>query len=185
MIDTAYYDEDELMRQSALFAMGRSADRRWTKVVLSELGSRDPAMRFEAAVAAGELALASAVKALILLLDDADGNVREAAALALGKIGGRDARRALQSVLNSSDERLVEAAEEALEELVFNSETFDDRMMDFGEPVMSDHDELPEEDRDEVYDPDLYGGDFLDDEDWFDEDREADATGWYEDDEAI
>ena len=45
------------MRQSALFAMGRTADSRWAKVVLSELESHEPAMRFEAAQAAGEMGL--------------------------------------------------------------------------------------------------------------------------------
>ncbi len=79
LILNAYYDEDELMRQSALFAMGRTADGRWSKVVLGELDSYEPAMRFEAAQAAGELGLRPAVQPLIRHLDDPDESVREAA----------------------------------------------------------------------------------------------------------
>ncbi len=37
MIRKAYYDDDASMRQSALFAMGRTADSRWSKLVLAEL----------------------------------------------------------------------------------------------------------------------------------------------------
>jgi hypothetical protein len=125
LIETAYYDDDELMRQSAVFAMGRSADRRWSKPVLAELRSRDAAMRFEATVSAGELGLAAAVQPLVQLMDDPDSNVREVAALALGKIGGREARRALEDALGGEDERLAQAAEDALEELAFNSSGFE------------------------------------------------------------
>ena len=38
LISSAYYDDDALMRQSAVFAMGRSVDRRWSSIVLAELG---------------------------------------------------------------------------------------------------------------------------------------------------
>ena len=129
LIDSAYYDEDELMRQSAVFAMGRTADRHWARFILDELASPDAAMRYEAAVAAGELSLKAAVKPLVRLLDDPDSHVREAAALALGKIGGRLARRALEFVAQGDDERLADAAKEALQELAFNVELGDDALM--------------------------------------------------------
>ncbi len=127
----AYYDEDEQMRQSAVFAMGRSGERRWARPVLTELGSPDAPMRFEAASAAGELALSGAVRPLVRLLDDPDSNVRESAALALGQIGGPQARRALQAVAAGEDERLAQAAEDALQEISFNSETADQPLLDF------------------------------------------------------
>jgi HEAT repeat protein len=125
LIATAYDDDDDLMRQSAVFAMGRSADRRWSRLVLAELRSRSPAMRYEAAVSAGELGLSAAVQPLVQLMDDSDSNVREAAALALGKIGGREAKRALEEVLEGDDERLAQAAEDALDELAFNASGFE------------------------------------------------------------
>ena len=41
LIGDAYYSDNELMRQSAIFAMGRSANPRWNKIVLAELNSRE------------------------------------------------------------------------------------------------------------------------------------------------
>jgi len=126
LIDSAYYDEDRLMRQSAVFAMGRTADRHWARFILAELASPEAAMRYEAAASAGELSLKAAVKPLVRLLDDTDGHVREAAAIALGKIGGPLARRALEFVAQGNDERLADAAGEALQELAFNVELGED-----------------------------------------------------------
>lgn len=199
LIEAAYYDENALMRQSALFAMGRTADRRWARVVLTELGSREPAMRYEAAGAAGELGLTAAVRPLIKLLDDADGAVREMAAAALGKVGGREARRALEACLQSGDRSLADAAADALDELAFNSESLDVPLMDYrprsGAPADDDDDrddEFADEfaaaadaaddfaddwedadfDEEDAWDEDGYGAD--EDEAWDAEDAEAD-----------
>jgi len=162
MIDTAYYDEDPHMRQSALFAMGRNADRRWARVVLAELDSRDAAMRYEAAGAAGELALRAAVTPLVRLLQDVDSNIREAAALALGKIGGKTARRALEAAAQSRDDRLAEAAEEALEELIFNHADIDHVLMAY------------EKDAEEDEDAELLAGEYAKDNDDLYEDDDVD-----------
>jgi HEAT repeat protein len=185
-VDDAYYDEDELMRQSAVFAMGRTADRRWAKYVLAELGSVTAAMRFEAATAAGELGLNAAVRPLIRLLDDPDGNVREAAVLALGKIGGAEAKRGLEVCLQSSDARLAEAAGEAMEELTFNSGTLNDTLLEYSpaderaaaDRLSDDEDDTDDEDDEEDFDEDfddLLGDDYDDDVDFdFDADEEED-----------
>lgn len=156
MIQDAYYHEDDLMRQSAIFAMGRSADARWARYILAELDSQQPAMRFESAVAAGEIGLREAIQPLIRRLDDPDSGVREAAATALGKIGGPAARRALEALLGSSDEALVAAAEDALDELAFNSQDLPNLMMDYSAHdrrgrmrIVSDADEADDETRDE------------------------------------
>jgi HEAT repeat protein len=125
-IESAYFDEDESVRQSALFAMGRTADPRWARYILAELTSASASMRFEAAASAGELRLAGSVRVLISLLDDSDSTVREAAALALGKIGGKEAQRALHRAAESEEDRLAEAAREALEELAFTSDEMDE-----------------------------------------------------------
>lgn len=121
MIRNAYYDDDAAMRQSAVFAMGRTTDSRWARYVLEELQSHEPAMRFEAAQAAGEMGLKAAVQHLIRCVDDTDASVRQAAVSALGKIGGPAAKRALQALLQFEDEVLVQAAEDALDELNFGS----------------------------------------------------------------
>ena len=179
LIDVAYFDEDPLMRQSAVLAMGRSADWRWEKFVLGELNSGEAAMRFEAAFAAGELILKAAVHQLIRLLDDVDGDVREAAALALGKIGGRDAMSALQAVLVSGDERLVDAAGDALDELYFNRGDFDDVLMDFRVVTDDDHVDLMGEawDADETLrKPDIIDSDARETFDWYDDAEEIGET---------
>ena len=200
MIDIAYYDEEAVMRQSALFAMGRSADRRWARMVLAELDNQDAAMRFEAAAAAGELALRAAVMPLIRLLQDVDGNVREAAALALGQIGGKTAHRALEATVQSKDARLAEAAEEALEELVFDNQDIDHVLMAYEEDAEDGEDaellaeEYNEEDDDlyrdddaDLYDAEAFIDDFLADDanaliDDLLEDEEDDLA--WDDDEA-
>jgi HEAT repeat protein len=170
LIESAYYNEDDLMRQSAVFAMGRTADRRWARAILTELGSIDAAMRYEAAGAAGELGLTSAVKLLIRLLDDADATVREAAALALGKIGGREAKQALQACLEANDLALADAATDALDELTFNSEGPEAPLLEY-EPAPKRNSVDEDEDLDDAYDPD------------FDFDAEEDLEDGTDDDE--
>jgi HEAT repeat protein len=118
-IDRAYHDGDHDMRASAVFAMGRTADKTWERIVLQELQSKDAAMRYEAANAAGELALHDALPMLGELVHDADLDVRQSAVWALGQIGGKEARHILATILESDDEALHEAAEDALTELEF------------------------------------------------------------------
>jgi HEAT repeat protein len=119
MIEESYQDGDARMRASALFAMGRSCDAKWSPVVLRELDSGDPEMRYEAARAAGELELRESVPQLARLLDGEDREVMEMAVWALGEIGGQQAQRLLDDLIeqaeNAGDDALVEAIEEAME----------------------------------------------------------------------
>jgi HEAT repeat protein len=180
MIRNAYYDEDELMRQSAIFAMGRTGDIRWSKLVMEETGSANPAMRFEAAQAAGEMTLKPAVQLLIRLVDDPDSIVREAAITALGKIGGTPARRALEFLARSEDEALAQAADDALAELRFISDVPEGahtparpaRDDDFDDAA--DEDEYDDADYDDAFaDGDEYEG-YYDDDDDLDWDEDSD-----------
>ncbi len=186
MIRHAYYDDDAAMRQSAVFAMGRTTDARWSRFVLEELQSYEPAMRFEAAQAAGEMGLKVAVQPLIQRLDDADASVRQAAVAALGKIGGPAAKRALQALLQLDDEVLVQAAEDALDELSFGSGAETDSLLGLAKsgPVKGtssdDLDDLDEDWESSVAD-DLDGDDELDFEDDFE--LSDDDLDWHGDDE--
>jgi len=120
IIEAAYYDEeDERMRTSAVFAMGRSADLYWSDLVINELESARPEMRYEAARASGELELEAAIPFLANLLNDPDREVLEATIWALGQIGGNEARRILYACYEDGDEFLCAAVEEALEHLEF------------------------------------------------------------------
>lgn len=116
LIREAYESQDESMRLSAVFAMGRSADERWAPEALRELYHPNPAMRYEAARACGELGLENAVTTLIELVDDVDSEVQEAAIWALGQIGGEEARRTLNACARSDNEAIRAAAREALRE---------------------------------------------------------------------
>ena len=113
----AYNGDNPDMQISAVFAMGRSANKRWRPIVLAELSSANDAIRFEAVRAAGELGLKGAVPDLIDLLGESDVELRDSAIWALGQIGGQQARRALRVCAKSEDEDLREAALESLAEL--------------------------------------------------------------------
>lgn len=119
LITEAYALPDELMRISAVFAMGRSTDSQWNKTVIRELHSPNPAMRYEAVRACGELATRDALSEIIELVDDVDAEVQEAALWALGQIGGNRARKTLEHYADSENEALHLAAVDALNELDF------------------------------------------------------------------
>jgi HEAT repeat protein len=119
LIHEAYAAPDDKGPVSAIFAMGRSADRRWARQVRQELLSPNPELRYEAARACGELQLSEAVSELEELADDADPEVQEAALWALGQIGGDRARQILERYCRASDEVTRTAAEAALDELEF------------------------------------------------------------------
>lgn len=180
MIRNAYYDEDELMRQSAVFAMGRTGDNRWSRLVMEETGSADPAMRFEAAQAAGEMGLKAATQLLIRLVDDPDSNVREAAVAALGKIGGTPARRALEFLARSEDEALAQAADDALAELRFSTEALEE-LSPRNRAAEDDDDEAADLDAEDDLDEDVFDDDEYDDE-FADGDEYEDGYGDDEDD---
>ncbi len=131
MIERAYRHPESLMRQSALFAMGRSNDPRWAGIVLRELYNADPAIRYEAARACGELELRDAVSGLVEMLEDGDNELQEVVLWALGQIGGAEAKRALKRYSRSPHPGLRSAAQEALDELNF---LYGDTQHFFGPP---------------------------------------------------
>ncbi len=192
LIATAYAHPEEKMRISAVFAMGRSADKRWAAPVCQELNSLLPEMRYEAARACGELGLRQATATLVEMAEDVDVEVQQAALWALGQIGGRQAQKVLNRYVGAENEALREAAREALEELEF----FQGELGSFFGPpaefdgesdvVWREHDkgELDEADLDET-DPDETDLDEadLDEADLDDEEDFADDEEDSEDDE--
>jgi HEAT repeat protein len=118
MIRESYESDNARMRISAVYAMGRSCDERWSEVVIHELGSDDPAMRYEAVRAAGELELEEAVPLIGPMLRDPDRQIMEAAIWSLGEIGGAEARRFLSTMLqyaeDKDDQGLMEMVEDAI-----------------------------------------------------------------------
>jgi HEAT repeat protein len=132
IIENAYYDDNEKMQISAVFAMGRNADVRWRSQVMSELDNANTEIRFEAARACGELEIADAVPLLVDLIEnDPDLQVQEVAIWALGRIGGNQAQEALEICADSEIEAIASAAEEALDEINLFGGTLD--LLDFDE----------------------------------------------------
>lgn len=127
LILDAYNSADEDLVQSALKAMGRSADERWAEYIFSNLHSQSPALRYEAAVAAGELELRDSTPELIELLDDVDPRIRRAATWSISQIGGSSATEALSSLMENSenDEKDLLDLQDALDYLDFTNSTRD------------------------------------------------------------
>ena len=128
IIQQAYEDEEEFMRASALFAMGRTCDPHWLPTLLEEIENKDAEFRYEAASALAELGEEEAIVHLIPLISDADAQVQAAAIEAVGAIGGGVAKRVLQQADQNSDPRIAELAQAAL------------RLMDFQDDPLADRD---------------------------------------------
>jgi HEAT repeat protein len=150
LIEAAYNLEDTDWQASALFAMGRSADRRWQKHILETLDHPDSAVRMEAVRAAGELELTKARPMLLDMAQDEEvDDVRFAAFWSLSQIGGRGVRPVLERLLEESeDDEEADLLEDALENLTFTDETQFFDMLDF-DLEANPKPENPDEDTDE------------------------------------
>jgi HEAT repeat protein len=122
LIHQTYLEDDSTLKQSAMFAMGRSSNTKWLTTVLKELGNDDEGVRYEAATAVGLLGDETVAPHLIGLIKDEDVQVQVAALTSLGTIGGQLAKRAIQQVLSSGDEALEEAATAALRAIEFDED---------------------------------------------------------------
>ncbi len=137
LIQSAYNRGDSEWVSSAVFAMGRSANNRWEKIVLDCLAHPVDEVRAEAVRAAGQLELASARQELLDMLDDENlsDEIYMSAVWSLSQIGGEEVRERLVRLLEeSADDEESEFLEEALENLDFTedmSKNFD--LFDFSE----------------------------------------------------
>jgi HEAT repeat protein len=122
IIRDAYESGDLKLKQSAIYAMGRTSDPRWLPAVLAELGHESAAVRYEAVGAAGLLGEESTVPQIVRLIGDKDPEVALAGVRALGAVGGPTAQSALRRCLNLDDEVLEDAAQEALDGLMLDDD---------------------------------------------------------------
>lgn len=119
---------------SALFAMGRSADPRWEKQVLSMLTNTDEDVRYEAVRAAGELELKNAREILLNNIDEGidDFDLRMATIWALSQIGGEGIRERIEDLLeNCQEDDECNYLEEALDNLNFTDDFNLTNLFDF------------------------------------------------------
>lgn len=124
-IQKAFQEKDPRWISSALFAMGRSADRCWEQQVSEMIDHHDDEVRVEAVRAAGELELVSLSDELIEKAtdDEETWDVRMAAIWSLSQLGGEDARETLEDLLeNTEDDEEAEILEEALDNLSFTDD---------------------------------------------------------------
>jgi len=133
LIEAAYHRKEPEWVASALHAMGRSADERWDKQVLSNLRNPNDEIRIEAIHAAGELELKSTQPVLLEALEDEDDlEGRRELVWALSKIGGQGVRARLEELLDAeSDDEEAEFLEKALDNLAFNEGTGMFQLFDF------------------------------------------------------
>ena len=122
LITEAYHDGATELKQSAIFAMGRTSDTQWLPTVLNDIDDENPAIRFEAATACGLLGDETTIPHLLDLIDDEDIQVQTSAVQALGSIGGPLAKRALLQCLKLGDESLGEVAQDALDAVEFDDD---------------------------------------------------------------
>ncbi len=124
-IQEAFDSNNEEWLQSALFAMGRSYDRRWVKSVLRMLDHPDQMVQYEAIRAAGELEIQDARDELFDLIEIGlgDQDLLFAALWSLTKIGGGGIRELIEMSLEETDDPEEQHfLEEALENLDFTEQ---------------------------------------------------------------
>jgi len=145
LIESSFNRQDPDWQASALFAMGRSSDQRWSEPVLRMIASENRRIRLAAAQASGELGLAAARPLLLHLLDEEfDDAIAGAAVWSLSQIGGEDVRIYLQNLLdNAEDDNQAAFLEEALDNLAFTEDmaSFDLLALDMDEIDDLDSDE--------------------------------------------
>ena len=119
-IDEAWHSDDDGLRASAVYAMGRSYDSRWEATVLEALLEEDPALRYEAVRSSGELGIEAALPELAQLLRDEDREIAEAAIQSLGEIGGKRAQQFLEELAEEAQDNEDESLQEVIEDALGN-----------------------------------------------------------------
>ena len=124
LIEAAYDREDPDWIASALLAMGRSNDARWSDEVISMLLNEDSALRLAAVKAAGELSLSEArLPILRMLEEEEDSEVIAAGIWSLSQIGGEDVQTYLEALIDQTDDDdEIEFIEDALANLAFTED---------------------------------------------------------------
>lgn len=137
LIEAAYLEKKTDWIVSALFAMGRSSDKRWKKQVLAQVHSPDEEIRSEAIHAAGELELESSRAVLLdILEDEEDLGVRRELIWALAKIGGEGVRAKLEELLEiEEDDEEADFIEEAIDTLSFTEDMGNFSLIDVDDEV--------------------------------------------------
>jgi HEAT repeat protein len=149
LIEAAIQRQDPDWQASALIAIGRSSDDRWSEHVVRMMLSDNRNLRLEATRAAGELMLPDARLPLLRMLEEEDDpEIFSAIIWSLSQVGGEDVRLFLTNLIDQTeDDEVVEFIEDALANLAFTEdlEHFDIFALDPDEELV----ELSDEDEEE------------------------------------
>jgi HEAT repeat protein len=151
LLRAAFRQVDTDWLESALFAMGRSADESWQQEIIRQFEHAKSSVQLEAVGAAGELGLEAAREPLLkMVVDTDDDDLRAAIIWSLSQIGGEGVRAVLDQMLEATeDDEETSIIEEALENLDFTEEmnNFEMLEIDFDEEdldVIEDADQKAE-----------------------------------------
>lgn len=121
LIREAYEQGGHLLKTSALFAMGRTCDRQWQDILLTELESSDNELVYEAVRACGEIQLESSLDSISELALGDDREIQLMSVWALGEIGGKRAFEILSDLAEQADDdELADVTDEALDAASFS-----------------------------------------------------------------
>lgn len=124
LIESSFHRQDPAWQASALVAMGRSADERWTENVMRSLVNENDRIRKAGVEAAGELSLRPARPVLLKMLgEEEDDRILSSIIWSLSQIGGEDVRTYLENLLDQiEDDEQIAFLEEALDNLAFTED---------------------------------------------------------------
>ncbi len=193
MIRRAVDHSDPKWVESALFAIGRSADDVWEENIMEHLEDPDHEIRLQAIHAAGGVGLAVARKPLLKLLSPkANVELRKEAIWALSQIGGEGVLEAFTRIQElTDDDEEYSLLEEAVDTLNFTNESGLYQMMDIEEEDLEElvhghthGSEESDEDEDDSAHPDYEEWEkYMDEDGEFADEDDDDEDGLYYDDE--
>ena len=190
LLRAAYFRPEATWQESAMFAMGKSADDQWQSFVLANLEHENFKVRLQAIHAAGELTLIAARQTLLHMLNQEYKNeeLRHELVWALSQIGGEGIEAAFYRLMDRiDDEEELALIEDALDELNFTNDKSIFELMNVDIDADLIHDDEDEETHaeneafevidgetdgphflSEGYDPDEWQH-YVDDDDWDDD----------------
>ena len=190
LLRAAYFRPEVAWQESAMFAMGKSADDQWQSFVLANLEHENLKVRLQAIHAAGELTLYAARQTLLRMLNQEYKNeeLRHELVWALSQIGGEGIEAAFYRLMDRiDDEEELTLIEDALDELNFTNDKSIFELMDIDidaglipddedDETHADHEAFEVTDEEisgphflsEGYDPDEWQR-YVDDDDWDDD----------------
>ena len=145
LIKAAYSQKDTLWLESALVAMGRSADNQFDRQVFQMLNHEDLSVRICAIHASGDLVIEKARTHLLDLLDEGieDDELLAEVVWALSQIGGHGVRETLEGLQDiTEDLDMIDIIDDALDNL---SLTEDGSLFDMLEVDLDDEDDSLED----------------------------------------